>query len=226
MSEVRKEIKYVVPVADFLKMKPQLLQIMTADINGEEGHYTVRSLYFDSFHDHDLYDNVSGLMEKRKVRLRTYDPRLGRVRLEWKCKEGSDGRKFAFWISKEEALAMIEGDYSFLEEKKNSLEQSLYQRLLQGCYMPKTIIEYQREAYSYPVSNTRITFDRSVRAVQGGLNFFEDDLCGIPLIDESVGIFEIKYNDFLPYPIRQITSTIDRCAVANSKYTQARLALI
>ena len=226
MSEVRKEIKYVVPIADFLRMKPQLLQIMKADVNGEDGHYTVRSLYFDSIYDHDLNDNISGMMEKRKVRLRTYDPKLGRVRLEWKCKEGSDGRKFSFWISKEEAMAMIEGDFSFLEERKGSLEQTLYKRLLQGCYLPKTIIEYQREAYSYPVSDTRITFDQSVRAVQGGLNFFEDELCGLPLIDESVGIFEIKYNDFVPYPIRQITSGIDRCAVANSKYTQARLALI
>ena len=48
-----------------------------------------------------------------------------------------------------------------------------------------------------PVSDTRITFDRSVRAVQGGLAFFEDELCGLPLIDESVGIFEIKYNIYV-----------------------------
>jgi len=226
MGEMRKEIKYIVPICDFLKMKPQLLQLMKADTNGEDGHYTVRSLYFDSIYDHDLYDNINGMLEKRKVRLRTYDPNLDRVRLEWKCKEGSDGRKFSFWITKAEAQEMMEGNFTFLEKNDDLIRRNLHKRLMQGCYIPKTVVEYQREAYSYPVSDTRITFDRTMRVAQGGFGFFENELCGIPLFDESVGIFEIKYNDFLPYPIRQLTSTIDRCAVANSKYTQARMALI
>jgi hypothetical protein len=38
---------------------------------------------------------------------------------------------------------------------------------------PKTIVDYTREAYVYPVGNVRITFDKSIRTGIYSKNLFD-----------------------------------------------------
>lgn len=218
----RKEYKYVIPVSKYLSLKPWLEQLLKPDTHGENGCYTVRSLYFDSLYDNDYYDNVDGMLIKRKIRLRAYLPDLDKLHLEWKCKEGSDGLKYSLQVTRQEAEQMMLGDYFFLSSHKDGLSRRMYQRLLTGAYHPKTLVEYDRIAYSYPSSDVRVTFDRNVRGTTTGQGFFEKYPGFLPLTNYAQGILEIKYNDFLPYPIRQFTSYLDGLPQANSKYTQAR----
>ena len=218
----RKELKYVITIGEYLQFKPWLEAILKADANGINGTYTVRSLYFDSLYDNDYYDNSDGVLKKCKIRMRTYGNDYDRIRLECKAKDGADGIKYSIWISEEQARMIAAGDYTPLQKRGDEISQAIYLRLNRGGYRPKTVVEYDRDAYSYPVSDVRITFDRRIRGTLTGNGFFEKFPGLIPLLDYSLGVFEIKYNDFLPYQIKELTRKLDRLPQANSKYRQAR----
>lgn len=87
------------------------------------------------------------------------------AKLEFKCKNGSDGVKYSIPVSREQALRMEQGDASFLLEYETELAMRLYLRITQGCYRPKTIIDYQRLAFAYPAGDVRITFDTDIRGL-------------------------------------------------------------
>lgn len=221
-NRYRKELKYVITVEEYLQFRPWLDALLRADINGINGGYTVRSLYFDSLYDNDYYDNSDGVLNKCKIRLRTYEENYDKIRLECKAKEGSDGIKYSVWISEHEARLIAAGDYSPLRKRKDRICQTIYLRMNKGGYQARTVVEYDRIAYSYPASDVRITFDRRVRGTLTGNGFFERYPGFIPLLDYHHGVFEIKYNDFLPFQIKELTKKLDRLPQANSKYRQAR----
>lgn len=222
----RKEIKYVIPLELFFQLQKQLDGMMERDIYGENGTYMVRSQYYDSLMNQDLQDNLSGVMEKRKIRLRVYSPEDERVKLEYKCKSGSDGVKYSLSISRKEALQMEEGRYEFLLDRQEPLAQQLYHRLLCGGYQPKSLIEYDRTAYAYPVSDVRITFDYRVRAGASPYGILEKKPFFSPVSDADSGVLEVKYNDFLPAHIKNVIKEVDHQAEASSKYSRARLAYL
>lgn len=180
-------------------------------------------MYFDSIDDRDLYDKLDGTMEKRKVRLRIYSHDSPYVNLEFKCKSGSDGMKRKLKITRAEAQQMIHCDYSFLLKYSDPLAEILYTRLLTGGYLPKTIVEYRRIAYKYPVSDTRVTFDTGTSASYFPQAFFDPNPNMIPLIPGDQGVLEVKYDHFLVGPVKNILRLIDASPNANSKYAQSRL---
>lgn len=218
----RKEIKYIITIAEYLRIKPWLEQIMSIDSNGKDGGYIIRTLYFDSLNDKDLYDNLDGLRRKRKIRLRAYLPNYEKAKLECKSKNGSDGIKYTVLLNKQEIEEMINGNYSCLTKKDDEKARLIYQRMISGAYKPKTIIQYHRVAYIYPVSNTRVTFDSKIRGTVTGNGFTKGYPGFIPLLPDSHGVLEIKYNDFPPYPIVELMKNLDSLPQANSKYTLAR----
>lgn len=222
----RKEIKYMIPLELFFQLQKQLDGMMQRDIYGKNGTYMVRSQYYDSLMNQDLQDNLSGVMEKRKIRLRVYSPEDERVKLEYKCKSGSDGVKYSLSISREETLQMEAGRYEFLLNRQEPLAQKLYHRLLNGGYQPKSLIEYDRTAYAYPVSDVRITFDYRVRAGASPYGILEKAPFFSPVSDADSGVLEVKYNDFLPAHIKNIIKDVDNQAEASSKYSRARLAYL
>ena len=133
----RKEIKYLISRGEAMILQQKLDSIMERDIHGENGRYFIRSQYYDSIDDQDLWDNLDGMYEKRKIRLRIYSLNDLSAKLEFKCKNGFDGVKYSIPISREQALRMEQGDASFLLEYETELAMRLYLRITQGCYRPK-----------------------------------------------------------------------------------------
>lgn len=222
LTVFRKEIKYLLPVENFYRLESRLDGLMHRDSHGDRGTYSIRSLYFDSLTDRDLWDNLDGVMEKRKIRIRVYSPEDLRAKLEYKCKSGSDGVKYSLDISRQEALGMERGEYAFLLDRPEPLAARLYVKMTQGAYLPKTVVAYDRTAFLYPVSDVRVTFDHNLRASAGGYGLFDRDLPLIPLGQPDVGVLEVKYNDFLPSPIKKIVNEVDSLAEASSKYSKSR----
>ena len=70
----RKEIKYVIPREIFGRLQRLLDAVLERDSHCRTDTYTVRSQYYDSLSDTDLRDNLSGVQEKRKIRVRIYSP--------------------------------------------------------------------------------------------------------------------------------------------------------
>lgn len=221
----RKEIKYIIPLENFFKLKNTLEAVMEKDPYGDNGRYMVRSQYFDSIDDRDLFDNLAGVMEKRKIRLRTYSPDSDWAKLEYKSKSNTDGRKTSLIISKDQALLMERGRSEFLLEREEDLAKFLYNKITANVYRPKTIIQYNRIAYFYAVNDFRISFDTSIRGTIDPYGLFKKDLALIPLLNEDLGVLENKYNGFLPSFFKSIIYKIDNLAEANSKYSESRLLI-
>lgn len=221
----RKEIKYILPVETLSALSQKLDVLLDRDRNGRDGVYTVRSQYYDSIWDRDLRDNLSGLMEKQKIRLRIYSSEDQTAKLEYKCKSGEDGEKLSLTVTRQEALEMEGGRYAWLVEREEPLASYLYARMNRWAYVPKTIVEYRRLAYSSSVSSLRITMDTQIRGTMYPYGLFDERPQYVPLMEEDLGILEVKYDRFLPDHIRQALRDIDHMAESNSKYTRARLLL-
>ena len=216
----RKELKYVIYQHEFARMRPQLRALMQCDAHGGDFGYSVRSLYFDSIYDKDLYATVDGYLKKSKIRLRIYGSG-GPVKLELKQKEGGDSLKRSLLLSREEADAMQRCEYDFLTRREEPTARILYMQLLQGAYQPKTLVEYEREAYLFPAGDVRVTFDTNVRATASGWDLFGERPPWTTVIPVGTGVLEVKYSSLLPSFLKGLVET-GRLAVANSKYVQAR----
>ncbi len=217
----RNEIKFDCSKIEFLKIKNQLAGVLNYDEHSGEEGYTVRSLYFDSVSDRDLHSAISGLYSKRKIRLRTYDVSSDKFMLEYKTKEGTDGTKPSVSLNREQAEAMVLGDYSFLN-LESELERELYMRLMNGGYRPKVVIEYNRIAFTNPISRMRITYDTNLRYSYSVNGFFDKEIILSPIMHSMEGVLEVKYDSFLPTVIKRILKSLDKTPSANSKYVISR----
>lgn len=219
----RKELKYVISEENYLRIQSMLEALMEPDQYGTNGSYMVRSQYYDSITDADLKDNLDGVMEKRKIRVRIYSADALRAKLEYKCKTGSDGIKYSIELTREEAMMLENHQYDFLLGRKEELAKRLYVKMTEQVYFPKTIVEYFRTAYTYPVSDVRVTFDRNIRGSVNPYGIFEEEPFYIPLISPGMGVLEVKYNDFFPSPLKDLLKSIEGLEESYSKYSMARL---
>jgi len=221
----RKEIKYVVHESQFYAIRSKLAALMRPDphAKGSLGEYHVRSLYFDSAGDRDLKDNLDGVLEKRKIRIRIYDPNSPTALLEYKCKSGSDSRKMSIGITKEEAILMENRHFECLLNHQEELAIFLYNKITQNIYRPRTIVDYDRVPFLYPVGDTRITFDYNLKGSLSPRGLYDERLPMRAIMPSGFGVLEVKYNEFLVSPLQRIISELDQLPEASSKYTNARL---
>lgn len=221
----RKEIKYRIIEQDFLRLRNMMDAYLAYDSYSGAKGYAVRSLYFDSLDDRDLYDKLDGTLEHKKIRLRSYDPMGDSFNLEFKCRWNQDGFKRKLKLNREQAKRLVANDYSVLLEFDNSLARELFDRMVRGRYTPKVIVEYQRTAWLYPVSNIRVTWDQGIRASYFPESFFEERPLFIPIVPDSQGVLEIKYDYVFPSVLKDALHGLDQLPVANSKYALGRTYL-
>lgn len=185
--------------------------------------YRVRSLYFDSHDDECLYQKQSGILLRKKIRLRTYGNDDGEtVKFEIKRKYGQIVNKDSVIISKADAKEVCLGNYTVLLDKGNPVLNEIYATFVTKLYKPKVIVEYNRLAYVSPVSNIRITFDQDLRSNINKIDLFSSTKDLMPVILEGKQILEVKYNEFFPGYLKKILSSINSERMAISKYTLAR----
>jgi len=218
----RRELKYIIPDSSVTALAGQLSVFMRQDAhNGREG-YLVRSLYFDTLNDRDFEDKVDGYDNRQKIRLRIYDTEAAEAKLELKEKMGSAQRKRSLTVSRREAEQMMQGNYGFLMGRSEPLAAYLYTFMTTRCYRPKCIVEYDRLAFCLDSNETRVTFDRKLRATEADLSLFRRDLPLYPVADCCQATMEVKYDRFLYTYVKNIVSAVGQTQVSNSKYCRAR----
>ncbi|MEE1047466.1 MAG: VTC domain-containing protein, partial [Clostridia bacterium] len=111
---LREEKKFLISVADFIKLSHKVEQVMLSDPHNGTHGYMIRSLYFDTPFDDDYQEKQAGVELRRKVRLRCYDPAASYAMLELKQKQGAQQMKRSLRVSREDAKRLIAGDYSVL----------------------------------------------------------------------------------------------------------------
>jgi len=223
LSVFRSENKYYISFEQYISLKSKLDKILKRDEYSKENSYIVRSLYFDSINNIDFQTKMGGTDIRKKIRLRVYDPKAKKCKLEMKQKNENLQHKISLWIDKEDAKKLILGDYSVLTKyfDKSTAAILIYETMILGCYKPVVMVEYDRIAYVYPRYNTRLTFDMNVRSSESNFDLFNEKPLFNTLINQEV-ILEVKYNEKLMGFISKILSPYKLTQLAISKYCVGR----
>jgi len=218
----RHEFKYLIDYADYLSIKQRLKAVLKPDKHADaDGKYSIRSLYFDNYHNQALMEKIEGVNRREKYRLRYYNHDTSRIRLEKKCKVNGFCTKQTAPISLQECSQILKGDYTCFKNHTNPLLSAFFAAANAHILRPCNLVVYTREPFVYPAGNVRITLDSCIRA---GLNpqAFLDSRT--PLIATGSDIvLEVKYDAFLPEIISRLIQTNKHQATAYSKYTVCRL---
>lgn len=223
MVEVlRREEKYPLSVIDMSNYKAQFSAILMPDKFSANGSYMVRSLYFDTPDDNDFFDKLKEQNLRRKIRLRIYSPYDTKAKLELKQKENIFQKKRSLTISREDAVELINSNYSVLLKYDDDFAREIYSIMCMYAYKPKSIVEYQRYALMAKENNIRLTFDSEIRATESSFDLFSENLPLNPVFPKDKVVFEVKYDKFLLGYISDIVSTINVKNITSSKYCLSR----
>ncbi|HIS75311.1 MAG TPA: polyphosphate polymerase domain-containing protein [Candidatus Merdivicinus excrementipullorum] len=225
MNEVyRQEKKYFMTLVNMRNLSGLLEPVMIPDAhNGSQG-YRIRSLYFDTIHEKDYEDKIDGLEIRRKIRLRIYDPAADFAMLEMKQKEGGYQKKRSLRLSRRDAQQIVQGRYDSLLQYNDPFAAECCGLMHWQCYRPKTIVEYNRQAYIAKENKIRVTLDYEIRATETNLDLFCPVLNLYPVLDPFNGVLEVKYNGFLLSYIKNLVNAANRSELSVSKYCLARSA--
>ncbi|MDO9534436.1 MAG: polyphosphate polymerase domain-containing protein [Bacillota bacterium] len=219
----RNELKHVVTQADALVIRSRLSCLLRPDQNaGPDGRYHIRSLYFDTPENKALHEKLEGLPIKEKFRIRFYNHNHSFIRLEKKIKYFGKGTKLKATLTKEDVQSILSGEIGFLRDSDQALLRELYLRIKTERLLPRTVVDYMREAYLHPAGNVRITMDFDIKASISSTDLFDEDLPTASAIDKGLCILEVKYDGFLPEFIQDIVQLNKCTSTPVSKYAACR----
>jgi len=210
-----------------LALKQRLATILAHDsYAGENGRYEIHSLYFDDYKDGGARENVSGEGKRFKYRIRYYGDNSDQLWLEKKEKLNSYCHKRQCAVTVEEYQAIIEG--RTLDVFWNTEEQLLKEfciDIVTKRFMPKVIINYEREAFVEIIANVRITLDYNISASDEIEYFLSGDYMKIPVLEKKKHVLEVKFDDVLPSYINAVLRGNIFIQRSFSKYYLGRIAI-
>ncbi|SHH84522.1 polyphosphate polymerase domain-containing protein [Sporanaerobacter acetigenes] len=219
----RHEYKTHINLGDYYIIRSKVKQIMKLDKHAKENsQYSIRSIYFDDLNDTALFEKIFGVNRREKFRIRFYNGDTSFIRLEKKMKNNGLTSKLNTRLTKDECIKIISGEIDWLKYSDKELLNELYIKMKNGLYRPKTIVDYIREAYIYPIGNVRVTFDSSIRSGLFSTDIFDERLPTMEVLEPNKLILEVKYDEFLPDIIADIIQTGERKPKAASKYALCR----
>ena len=215
---LRNEIKYLLNYEDYVLLSRRLFYMLEKDSHSvcDEG-YRITSLYLDDINQTSYYEKLSGDTNRKKYRLRAYNLDSSFISLECKEKKQNKIDKTSVRIDKNIFDGIVKNDYELLYEKKDGLSKSVIALNREKLLSPVAVVDYVREAYTHPLSNTRITFDKELSVGINTFDFFERDYQKANVFDKNQVILEVKYDDYLPTFISQLLS-IGYKPMAQSKF--------
>jgi len=176
----------------------------------------VNNIYFDSHELQNYYDNINGVFDRIKARIRWYGNLFGEVKkpvIELKIKKGSLGRKFQrnlnpFTLSNQICRKEIADIF-----KKSNIPNVIYSKLL--SLKPTLLNRYKRKYYLSSDKNYRITTDSAQEfyRIEYGKNSFLNRI----FINSDI-IFELKYDKNYDNEASGITNHFLFRLTKNSKY--------
>lgn len=193
---------------------------------GQNGKYEIHSIYFDDYKDTCARENVAGERKRFKYRIRYYDNTPNKLWLEKKEKINNYCHKRKCAITLQEYWSIMGG--MPLEVFWNTDEQLLKEfciDIVTKRFVPKVIIDYEREAFVEIISNIRITLDYNISASDDFKHFLSGDYLKIPILEKEKHILEVKFDDVLPSYIKSIFHSIPPTQQSFSKYYLGRIAL-
>lgn len=218
----RHELKQEITYADMLVLRQRLKTVMQKDSHATDGRYEIRSLYFDNLNDKALREKIDGINVREKFRIRYYNGDTSLINLEKKSKINGLCLKESVRLTIEQTEAILNGDYIWMEESKESLIRELYIKMKHEGLRPKTIVDYTREAFVFRPGNVRITLDYNIRTGLYAVDFLNNSCVTVPIANNPI-ILEIKWDEYLPDIIKDIIQLNRGRIGAFSKYAACRM---
>ncbi|MCM1542614.1 MAG: polyphosphate polymerase domain-containing protein [Blautia sp.] len=223
-EQYRHELKFLCGEGELRLLERRIRNICALDSHvGENGRYTIRSLYFDTYDDQCFHENEAGVDQRKKYRIRIYDGKTDVIHLE--CKETMHDlkRKESCALTLQQCRQLIGG--KLVTEAlpgQELLERFLAVRSM-SLLLPKVIVEYVRTPYVYAAGNVRITFDRNIRSSSDMGRFLEPQISGRRVMAQDSHILEVKYDEGMPGAVRELLATgQDLSRISFSKYCLCR----
>ena len=234
----RDEIKFKISknMAEVLKQRLSLVMDIDTHSKESDNTYHIRSIYFDDLDSTAFYEKVDGVEFRRKYRIRIYNLDDSFIKLECKHKDNAKTYKESMTIDKSIAQRLINCDIDdmIIDDLKGSSfygiddnevylnEDNLLRKFVIEMKLrqlkPSIIVDYKRLAFTYPISDVRITFDYNVKSGNYGKDIFNPFIQTYEMLNENELVLEVKYNEILPAQIAKILSTVPTYRQAVSKF--------
>ncbi|MCL2019974.1 MAG: polyphosphate polymerase domain-containing protein [Oscillospiraceae bacterium] len=219
--KLRHEQKFTITCGVYEVLRRRVGAVMKCDEYAtESGDYRVTSLYFDDLYGSAYKDKVRGYSKRKKFRIRVYNLSPDRITLEGKYKEGAYINKKSAFLSMDEYLMLLKGDYSFCLNRAEELFHDFYLSAKTYGLRPTAITDYYREAFTADAGNVRITFDKAISAGLGSYDMFKARYTSVHerRTDPDNVVLEIKYDRFLPSYIQMLFTSFPLMEGTVSKY--------
>lgn len=221
-AKFRHEWKHEITYSDMLALRQRLRVVTKPDSHAINGTYLIRSLYFDNNSDKALREKINGVNIREKFRIRYYNHDTSFIHLEKKSKINGLCLKESARITKEQAQAIVDGQYEWMLETDIPLFHELYSKMKSQGLHPKTIVDYTREPFIFAPGNVRVTIDHKIRTGLHCTDFLNPQCVTVAAGDAPI-ILEIKWDEYLPDIIRDIVQLENCRSGAFSKYAACRI---
>lgn len=224
MRKYRNEIKFIISKTMAEVLKQRLSLIMSVDNNSynSDNSYLIRSLYFDNENSDAYYEKMDGVEYRKKYRIRIYNFDDKFIRLECKYKHNNMTSKDQILIDKELCSKIINGKIDEIDLTKDNLLRQFALDYRLNRLNPSIIVDYNRVAFTYHVSDVRITFDSQIKSGMYNYNLFDKNATTYSVIDDNQMVLEVKFNEILPESIALILQTVPTFRQAFSKFATCR----
>jgi len=176
----------------------------------------VNNIYFDTACYNDYFDNVLGVSDRKKIRIRWYGDTLGEIKspvLEIKIKKGLVGDKWSYKLKP----FVLDNTFTTTKIQEIFKNSNLPLSILESTKLvtPTLLNSYSRKYYLSANNKFRITvdFDLMYHKIDKQFNNFNV----APTKDENK-IVELKYNIEDDLSAQQITTQLPFRLNKNSKY--------
>lgn len=195
----RHEMKYLISAAQLPLLKSRISSIMQPDPHaGDDGVYSIRSLYFDDYDNRCYFENQDGTDPREKFRIRIYNHSCSQIKLECKRKERGKTHKLSSPLSLPQAQQLMAGMPLPFTEEMTPLQRKLTLQMQTRLLHPVVIVEYDRIPYIYRNGNVRVTFDLNISSGSDISGFFSETIAKRPVMPRGMHLMEVKFDEYLP----------------------------
>ncbi|HBC2031645.1 polyphosphate polymerase domain-containing protein [Clostridium perfringens] len=226
LSVSRKEVKFLVSSTDRVYLLNSLSQILVPDKYGDYNGYKTRSIYFDSIDNEDFREKQIKTEKRKRIRVRIYNEEDKFAKFEIKRKHFERELKESITITKEDAIRLINREYSvLLNYKDNPLYEYAFNLMKSKLYRPVSMVEYDRRAFTHEFFNTRVTLDNNLRFTNFNYDLFNKNINFQKGLAGDKSILEVKYDRFLFQQLQEILSKCNFIGKPPSKFGTSRQLL-
>lgn len=219
----RHELKFKISNSAAEVLKQKLSLILKKDKNAyySDGSYLIKSLYFDDLDSTSYYEKMDGVLYRKKYRIRIYNNNDEFIRLEKKMKHNTYTAKEQILISKDIYSKILNGKLDEIDSPTGLLEEFITNSKTKHL-VPSVIVLYHRTAFTYPISEVRITFDSHIQSGLYNYDLFDKKVPMYDVSEPGKQVLEVKFNEILPLHIANILNDIPSCKEAVSKFAICR----